>query len=396
MKLLHLTNYYAPFGGIETYVIDLLPLLEKRGVENILIYRKQHPRTPAHVAGKIHYVPETGSPDYDRKAILDLVKREKPSLIYLHDVYDAELVEQVGDLGPAIGYVHIFYPVCPGLGKLFRRGDEICTRSYGIGCMPMIYLKQCASARHPKNIFRIMKVTANCLTAYKSLDKVIVASQFMKELLIQNRFQKEQIDIVPYFVPLPEREKIEKSIPDIEHPQILFAGRLEYEKGLHYLLNALRNIENPPTLLIAGDGSMKTQYIDLANKLGLTNRVQFIGWLSDHDLQSYYSKCILTVMPSIMPEPFGKVGVEAMANGRPVVAFNVGGIPDWLMNKYNGFLVPARDVELLSERIARLIRDIGLVTQMGLNGRQFVEENYSSDKHLDHLLGVFDQAANYS
>ena len=95
-----------------------------------------------------------------------------------------------------------------------------------------------------------------------------------------------------------------------------------------------------------------------------------------------------------MPEPFGKVGVEAMANGRPVVAFNVGGIPDWLMNKYNGFLVPARDVELLSERIARLIKNIDLATQMGMNGRQYVEGKYSSDKHLALLLRIFDQVAN--
>jgi glycosyltransferase involved in cell wall biosynthesis len=90
------------------------------------------------------------------------------------------------------------------------------------------------------------------------------------------------------------------------------------------------------------------------------------------------------------------VGVEAMANSRPVVAFNVGGIPDWLKDGYNGFLVPSRDVKRLAARMDQLLDDSTLATQLGSNGRSYVEQNYSSEQHLDQLLHIFETLANSS
>ena len=232
MKILHIVNTYAPAGGIETYVLDLLPLLAARGHENVVIYRKRHPRTPDTSGRPIFHVPVTKAPHRDRAHALDIIHRERPDVLYLHDVYDPELMKTAAKIAPAVCFVHIFYPVCPGLGKLYRRTDQVCQRPFGLGCIPHIYLHDCASARHPRSVYRIMKRTAGFLEAFKQLPRVIVASQYMKELMIQNGIAPEHIEVLPLFIPIPKTGQLVGPQPDPHCPGILFAGRLEYEKGL--------------------------------------------------------------------------------------------------------------------------------------------------------------------
>lgn len=388
MKILHVVNTYAPVGGIETYILELLPLLNERGHENALIYRQSHPRTPDTTGQPIYHVPETLDPVRDRQKFTGIIEKERPSLIYLHDVYDPELLLLASQMAPSVGYVHIFYPVCPGLAKLYRRGDEICTRPYGLGCVPMIYLRRCASARHPRSVARIMGQTKQYLHAYKRLSRVMVASRYMRDLMVQNGIPAERVDVLPYFIPTPDKAELAQRPANGAVPRIMFAGRLEYEKGIPYLLQAIRKIKTPHRLLIAGDGSLRPRYIQMATDLGVADRVEFAQWLAPDELQAAYRYSAVTVMPTIMAEPFGKVGVEAMANGRPVVAFNVGGIPDWLIDGHNGFLVPPCDVDQLAARLEQLLVDRALADELGCNGRAYVEEHYSYDKHLDDLMAI--------
>jgi len=388
MKILHLAKVYAPIGGIETYVLDLLPLLEKAGHENVLIYRQEHSRTLPTNGKPIYHVPVTQS----RGEVTAIINNEKPDVIYLHDVYDPVLIKQVAQLAPAIGYIHIFYPVCPGLGKLYRRGDEICTRPFGLGCIPMMYLRRCCSARHPRSVYNIMQQTKLYLSSYKTLPRIVVASSYMKELMIQNGMEGERVKILPpHFI--SNSNGTEATTPDPNNRNILFVGRLDYEKGIPYLLKAFRTVPQPYRLIIAGDGSLRSNYIQLAKDLGVADKVQFTGWLSDEELEKAYQRCIATVMPTIMPEPFGKVGIEAMTHGRPVVAFDVGGISDWLKDGYNGFLVPPRDIDQLATRLTQLLSDPQLAKQMGQNGRKYVEQNYLAQQHIDGLIDIFQSVA---
>ena len=389
MKILHLSNYFAPIGGIETYIIDLLPLLEEKGIENVLIHRKEHPNSSKPLKSKVVLVPAEAPKEIQRKSIEEIVQLERPDLIYLHDVYDPDLMNFIRGKAPTIGYVHIFYPVCPGLGKLFRKGDQICPRPYGIGCVPMIYLRKCSSARRPISVFQIMQTTKKYLRVYKLLDRVLVASRYMKDLMILNGISEEKIEILPpYFVPIPEIINRANDQPQNQPAKILFAGRLEYEKGLPYLLRAVADLQLSNQLIVAGDGSLKQNYIKMAQDLGLSENVKFLDWLSASALEELYSDCTISVMPSIMPEPFGKVGVESMANGRPVVAFDVGGISDWLIDGFNGYLVPSRDISLLSQKIGNLLSNQELLNKFGFNGRKHVEDKFSTDIHIQDLFRI--------
>lgn len=386
MKIFHVLNTFAPAGGIETYVLDLLPLLAARGHENIVLFRQPHPRTPNPLPKGVYHVPVSADGANDRRQIRAIVQAERPSHLYLHDVYDPILMGELADMAPAIGYVHIFYPVCPGLGKLYHRGDAVCERPFGWGCVPQIYLRRCASAKHPLSVLHILQKTAAFLPVYQRLPRVIVASQYMKRLMVQNGVAAERVAVLPYFIPIPEPALLtppQKSTA----PNVVFAGRLVYEKGLPYLLEAIARLPQA-TLLVAGDGDLRPSYEAQAQQLGIADRVQFAPWLGARELEAAYRAAIVTVMPSIMPEPFGKVGVEAMANGRPVVAFNVGGIPDWLHHEQNGYLVPAGDVAGLASRLEQLLSNLPLADQLGRNGRLTVETHYTTTTHLTALEDI--------
>ena len=231
-----------------------------------------------------------------------------------------------------------------------------------------------------------MQAPPRYLAAYKQVGKVLVGSSYMKDLLVQNGLEAERITILPYFFHMPGRTT---PVPlGVDDPRLLFVGRLEEEKGLAFLLRALARLSRPYRLLVAGEGSGQKGYEALAQKLGIAGQVDFLGWLSPEEIKRVYEKVVCLVFPSIWPEPFGMVGIEAFYNSRPVIAFDVGGVSDWLQDGWNGYLIPPQDVEQLAGCIERLLEKPGLASQMGSNGYRFVEDHYGVEQHLAQLMAV--------
>lgn len=384
MKILHVNDTYAMTGGIPRYLFDVAALLEGQGHENVIVYRREHERTPR--GGRMAYhVPEAVGQEQLLKAMERIVEEKQPDVAYLHAVYDPALVARVSTLLPAVAYVHGFHTVCPGLAKFYRRSDVICERPFGLGCIPMIYLRRCSDARDPRTVWRIMRATAEHQAAYQQLPRVLVASNYMRRLLLQNGYDESRVTTLPQpLEPVPP-----ESYAARHGNRILYAGRLEIEKGVPYLLRAAAQLRSPFALRIAGDGSLQRQYEGLAEELGLAERVRFLGWLDDDELDDEFRKSALLVMPSICPESFGQAGVQAMLRCRPVVAFDVGGISDWLKDGWNGFLVPPLDVEQLAARIETVLNNPDLAARLGRQGREYVVSNYAPERHLGRLLTVF-------
>ncbi len=388
MRVLHITEILAPVGGIETYLLRLLPLLEGIGLENCVVYRQSHPQTVENGLHTIH-LPLTNDSVQDENNLAAIIQSVKPTVICLHAVYDLATVRAAGRLSPTLAYVHGFVPVCPGLGKYFRRGDEVCTRSFGLGCVSQIYWRRCASARHPRSVYQIMRNTRHYLDAYQLLDGIIVGSCYMRELLAQNGFVDTHTHILPPHFEQPTRQRVE---PNGNPPEILFVGRLEAEKGLPYLLEAVRLLPMPYRLRIAGDGALRDSYVFSAAALGLTDQVEFLGWLNPEDLREAYRRASFLVMTSVMPEPFGKVGIEAMAYGRPVVAFNVGGISDWLHDEENGLMAAPRDSRDLAAKMSVLLQNPAESARLGQNGWEFVRQNFNPEQYGERFSRILETA----
>jgi len=251
----------------------------------------------------------------------------------------------------------------------------------------MNYLSKCSHACRPRTVARLIVRSLSLRRAYQALDHVFVASDYMRELLLQNGFGSDRVSrLAPHFLADDAPSTFQ---PPSDPDAILFAGRLEREKGLAYLLRAVGLLSGHARLVVAGDGTLRHKYEHMVHEMGLEDRVDFLGWLTEGDMADAYARCALVVIPSIWPEPFAKVGIEALAHGRPVVAFDVGGIHDWLSDGENGYLVPPRDVAALAARIGRLLADPGTASAMGRAGQRRVLAAYTAERHADALLSVF-------
>lgn len=161
---------------------------------------------------------------------------------------------------------------------------------------------------------------------------------------------------------------------------VLFVGALttwHSYKGLDVLIEAFAKLSRRLTdarLLVVGGGNLLPFYRSLAAELGVGDRVDFAGHVSDSDLPAFYSACDVFVLASKdSSEGFGLVLLEAMACGRPVVASAVGGIPELIHNGENGVLVEANDSEALAATLETLHASDELRDLMGRAGRSFAE-----------------------
>jgi glycosyltransferase involved in cell wall biosynthesis len=153
------------------------------------------------------------------------------------------------------------------------------------------------------------------------------------------------------------------------------------------LLRALQRIRADWQLEIVGDGHARVSLEALAGELGVSDRVNFAGWVDD--ASPYYERARCVVVPSIWPEPFGIVGIEALSHGRPVVGADVGGIPDWCRDGETGLLAPPGDVAQLASRIESVLRDDQLATDLGAHGREVACQEYGPELHVDRLLRAY-------
>jgi glycosyltransferase involved in cell wall biosynthesis len=213
------------------------------------------------------------------------------------------------------------------------------------------------------------------------LSLLLAGSAAMRDELILNGFPPARVEILPPVVRMSERAMAQ--IP--AENRILYVGQLIRGKGVDLLLNALVHVKSDFQLTIAGTGNAQTRLEQLSAKLGLGGKVRFAGWVSPQGLGEYYAGAKLVVVPSRWPEPFGMIGLEAMHYGRPVVAFRVGGIPDWLDDGVTGLLAPEQDVRAMAQAIEQLLDNSALCSKLGSQAQTRVRERFSFERYLDKL-----------
>jgi glycosyltransferase involved in cell wall biosynthesis len=216
--------------------------------------------------------------------------------------------------------------------------------------------------------------------------RLVVATQFMKDQLLRNHFDPASIEIHP---PVPPRGDPSWASSFSPSNCIIYAGQIIRGKGVDVLLESLAQVQVPFTCLIFGEGAHRPYCERLARKLGLEDRVSFKGYVEPAEIAVFYRQCSVFVVSSVWPEPFGAVGLEAMRFGLPVVAFDAGGIREWLLNGQNGFLVPWMDRAAFAARIEDLLRDKELARQMGESGRRLVAEHYGFADYISGLEQLF-------
>jgi glycosyltransferase involved in cell wall biosynthesis len=219
---------------------------------------------------------------------------------------------------------------------------------------------------------------------------IMVASNHMYRELEHHGVSPHRLHLVP----LPAADcTLLQTQPTKKTPRgrILFVGRLTDLKGTDYLVKAInmaaRKLAHPLSLTIGGDGPERPKLERLARELGVP--VEFAGWVQTSQKIALMREADLLGMPSVWPEPFGMVAVEAGCFGVPSVAFAVGGIPDWLVPGQTGEVAqgdPAT-VEGLAAAIVRALADKDHYNRLSL-GAWEMARRFTLDSHLAGLEAV--------
>ncbi|MCC7355252.1 MAG: glycosyltransferase family 4 protein [Anaerolineae bacterium] len=206
----------------------------------------------------------------------------------------------------------------------------------------------------PKRFYRILETLA-----LRGAAAILVPSGFQRQKLLATGISPERVVVVPHGLDAASflshagsRDETRRALGLAgDEPVLLAVGRLELVKGHHYLLQAL------PTLLatyprlrlwMAGEGSLRARLAQQAATLGVAGSVDFLGYRDD--VPSLLAACDLVAVPSL-EESFGMVVLEALAAARPVVATRVGGVPEVMADRGNGWLIPPADPGALAAAI---------------------------------------------
>lgn len=177
---------------------------------------------------------------------------------------------------------------------------------------------------------------------------------------------------------------------------ILFVGQLSKthtHKGVNYLIKAfdeVLKIKKDVYLMVVGKGDLIPEYQNLCEKLQISDKVIFSGFVEEKELIEYYKGADIIVLPSTrVAEGFGMVLIEGGACGKPVIGTKIGGIQYVIKHGETGLLVPPKDPKSLANSIIYLLNDENARTEMGSNGRKLVETNFSWEKCLQDTLNAY-------
>jgi glycosyltransferase involved in cell wall biosynthesis len=169
----------------------------------------------------------------------------------------------------------------------------------------------------------------------------------------------------------------------------LFIGRIIKSKGLREAISSLSKIDNEYNLVVCGDGPDLDICRSMATDLGVSHRIKFVGWTNKKEKEMYLAGTKVVVFPSMGPESFGLVGLEAMFYQKPVVAFNSGGINQWLENGENGFLIERGNTDQMAEYLNKILVSKSLRNEMGTKGRIILDTEFSLEKHISGLMEIY-------
>ena len=224
----------------------------------------------------------------------------------------------------------------------------------------------------------------------RKADAVTATSKMLSQATKKFIYDDKPVHIVPFGVDTKLFSPSEFT-PRTNDLCIGVVKSLEEEYGIEYLIRAFKIVIVKGfdcKLLIVGSGSLKEKLISITKRLQLSKLVTFTGRINNDDVVNYLHKMDIFVMPSLS-ESFGVAAIEASSCSIPVIASNIGGLPEVVIDGKTGYLVPPRDAESIAEKIIKLIEEPSLRQRLGKGGRKFVVDNYEWESCASKMEGIY-------
>jgi glycosyltransferase involved in cell wall biosynthesis len=395
LRCLFINDHIGAYGGVERYISLVSVALEKRGFEIAYLHTRIGQRTTAgrrqawHVPDVEAHPRRLAGPVKER--IREILDGWQPDVIFWHNLSHPGLLEFCLEIRPVVVFQHTLDAVCPG-GRKFFPGGASCESTMGAACLLKPLYAGCAS-RRPWRLFGAFRGVRKMQSLMSRTAGIVVASEFMAGRLAEVGIPRESVEVIPLFAS-PRAFAAQMTDPESSN-RLFCVGRFVPGKGQARLLEALRGVEQPFKLILAGEGPGRPELESLAAALP-EGSVEMLDYLGEKRMSTEYVKAAFFVFPSILPEPFGLVGVEAMAHGRPVVAFGVGGVSEWLVpdgDVPTGVLVPCGDMEAFRSALGRMLSGPETVFEMGAAARRVAKKRFTLSRHAEKLLPLLQKAA---
>jgi glycosyltransferase involved in cell wall biosynthesis len=378
-SVLLVTPRWIRDGGVATHVMASASALAERGVSvSVLAARID---AAAEIPGvRLFHSPELFNGRATPAERFGEALSIRPGVIHLHQFEDPDAVAAMRRHAPVLLSAH-GYLACTSGVHYFRPGQE-CQRAHGLGCIPN--LVACAHTSDPRGLPSAFRQAGRSLVTLRRADLALSYSTAVDRHLALNQIARRKV--IPLFSTM---------VPAVgsghaDRRRVVFAGRVVLPKGIAVLIRAARAVD--AEFVVCGDGWRLEEMRRLAKRTGVHDRVQFKGWLGSEELAGELANASVVAVPSIWPEPFGLVGIEAFAAGRPVVASATGGMRDWLEHDVNGLAVEPGDADALARALRELLADPARAQALGAAGKAMAERRFSAERHVAALLDAYGSA----
>lgn len=342
--------------------------------------------------------PITGMPDVwcvhpDGEAqALRRAREWRPDVIYVQGLDSLELERALIEIAPAVLFPHSYEGLCISGSRTWQATGTLCTRSLGPGCLLKYFPNRCGG-RSPVTMWRDFTKQRGRQNLHAAYRAIVVASWHMAAMYAESGIT-HRVHVLPVPIPAPvTAARRERATPIV----MVYAGRLERLKGVQLLIDAAQlactTLGIPGELSFAGDGPLRASLTrDAQHATGGALRVHLQGWLDEGARDALLARADLVLVPSLWPEPFGRIGLEAGRFGVPAVGFASGGIPEWLRDGVNGTIASEKSAAGLAEAIVRCAGDQGTYRRLS-EGAIAAVSGGSTQAHVAALERILHEAS---
>jgi glycosyltransferase involved in cell wall biosynthesis len=365
MRVLVVNDGAGSVGGVQTYLAAVVPALAARG----------HRVTTAH----------------DRAEAVRALSASRPEICFSHNMHDLDVERVLLDAAPVVKFMHGYFGTCVSGLKMHAFPSAVpCARTLGIGCLAFYGPRRCGQlgVRVVWDQWQWASRQRGLIDAYSA---IVVASEHMRREFIGHGADEKAVHVNRLFPTVPGRAA-RIDVPPERH--VVFLGRMTALKGGDVLIRAVEHARSrtgaPITLTMLGDGPQRGEWEALASALGVACR--FPGWLDGEPRDAVLRSATIAAVPSVWPEPFGLAGLDAGAFGVPAIAFDVGGITEWLAHDVNGILVaPPVSPARFGDALANVLADAARLQRLR-DGALRAARELTLERHVDRLEAIFARA----
>ncbi len=404
MKILMCNSFYYVRAGAERNFFDLTHLLESYGHEVIPFSMQHESNLPTpyskYFTSFVDYPSllkkKSGLSDYGMvmervlfsresyRNISELIEDTEPDIAHIHGIgseTSPSILPAIKKAGvPIVQTLHDYRLLCPQIS--FYSQGEVCEQ-----CKVHRYYntvrRRCKRGSLSASVMASLEISIHKMMGIyeRNIDVFIAPSEFLLNKFKEFKF-RGNLTHLPYLVDIQQFQ------PCYE-PQnyFIYYGRLVDYKGVFTLLEAMKEIPDS-TLMIAGSGDVEDEMKEFIAENQLDN-VQMLGFVKTDQLIPLVQNAAFSIVPSEWYENYSMSVVESLGCGTPVVGSRIGGIPEQVVDGWNGMLFEPGNAKSLAEKIRYLLDNPQETRQMGRNARSRIEEINDPARHYESIMGIY-------